>query len=244
LVAAAELAADHLEYLGAVLGVVGLARDPEGGCPELLGSLAPAIKDADGALVFTETVRAANHAINRLDPLVSIDLITGSGLVGKLRSQQRSVPDLIERHGKMSVGNSPGLELAAYDRSVMVLVDLVDPNRTAEVNVAGLAALLCAKAFKLGERLDDGGRRLRDKDAGDLLRLMKSSVAAEVAATFDTYTGHERIGASVTIGRAYLGKVLASPVIGRMAKDSYEGEIDPTEVEVDFERWAAVFTTG
>jgi superfamily II DNA or RNA helicase len=28
--------------------------------------------------VFTETVRAANHAINRLDPLVSIDLITGS----------------------------------------------------------------------------------------------------------------------------------------------------------------------
>ena len=37
---------------------------------ELLGSLAPAIKDAEGALVFTETVRAANHAINRLDPLV------------------------------------------------------------------------------------------------------------------------------------------------------------------------------
>ena len=36
---------------------------------ELLGSLAPAIRDADGALVFTETVRAANHAINRLDPL-------------------------------------------------------------------------------------------------------------------------------------------------------------------------------
>ena len=42
------------------------------------GSLAPAIKDADGALVFTETVRAANHAISRLDPLLSIDLITGS----------------------------------------------------------------------------------------------------------------------------------------------------------------------
>ena len=45
---------------------------------ELLGSLAPAIKDADGALVFTETVRAANHAINRLDPHVAIDVITGS----------------------------------------------------------------------------------------------------------------------------------------------------------------------
>ena len=56
---------------------------------ELLGSLAPAIKDADGALVFTETVRAANHAINRLDPLVSIDLITGS----TARAQRREILD-------------------------------------------------------------------------------------------------------------------------------------------------------
>src|SRR4051812_17044965 len=45
---------------------------------ELLGRLAPAIKDADGSLLFTETVRGANHAINRLDPLVAVELITGS----------------------------------------------------------------------------------------------------------------------------------------------------------------------
>src|SRR6478752_1336778 len=56
---------------------------------ELLGSLAPAIKDAEGALVFTETVRAANHAINRLDPYVSVDLITGS--TG--RSRRREILD-------------------------------------------------------------------------------------------------------------------------------------------------------
>ncbi len=56
---------------------------------ELLGSLAPAIKSADGALVFTETVRAANHAINRLDPHVSIDLITGS----TARRQRREILD-------------------------------------------------------------------------------------------------------------------------------------------------------
>src|SRR4029079_18967096 len=52
---------------------------------ELLGSLAPAIKDADGALVFTETVRAANHAINRLDPHVAVELITGSTARGQPR---------------------------------------------------------------------------------------------------------------------------------------------------------------
>lgn len=45
---------------------------------ELLGELASMIADADGALIFTETVRAANHAINRLDPHVAIDLMTGS----------------------------------------------------------------------------------------------------------------------------------------------------------------------
>ena len=56
---------------------------------ELLGDLAPAIKEADGALVFTETVRAANHAINRLDPLLSIDLITGS----TARAQRRDILD-------------------------------------------------------------------------------------------------------------------------------------------------------
>jgi superfamily II DNA or RNA helicase len=54
---------------------------------ELLGALAPAIAAADGALVFTETVRAANHAINRLDPHISIDLITGT----TARSQRRTV---------------------------------------------------------------------------------------------------------------------------------------------------------
>ncbi len=52
---------------------------------DLLGRLAPAIKGADGALVFTETVRAANHAINRLDPHVAIDLMTGSTARGHRR---------------------------------------------------------------------------------------------------------------------------------------------------------------
>jgi superfamily II DNA or RNA helicase len=56
---------------------------------ELLGHLANAIREAQGALVFTETVRAANHAISRLDPLVSIDLITGS----TARRQRREILD-------------------------------------------------------------------------------------------------------------------------------------------------------
>ncbi|MEZ5235495.1 MAG: helicase-related protein [Acidimicrobiales bacterium] len=56
---------------------------------QLLGRFAGLISSAEGALLFTETVRAANHAINRLDPLVSIDLITGA----TARRQRRDILD-------------------------------------------------------------------------------------------------------------------------------------------------------
>ena len=45
---------------------------------EALGRFAPSIANADGTLIFTETVRAANHAVNRLDVEVGIEIITGS----------------------------------------------------------------------------------------------------------------------------------------------------------------------
>ena len=78
-------AREYLEAFSRRRDVVAQCR----GKYELLGTLAQAIRDADGALIFTETVRAANHAINRLDPLVSIDLITGS----TARRQRREILD-------------------------------------------------------------------------------------------------------------------------------------------------------
>ena len=67
-------AREYLEVFSLRRQIVAQSR----GKYELLGRLAPAIKAADGTLLFTETVRGANHAINRLDPHVAIDLITGS----------------------------------------------------------------------------------------------------------------------------------------------------------------------
>ncbi len=67
-------ARDYLDVFAQRRQIVAQSR----GKYELLGQLAPAIRAADGALVFTETVRGANHAINRLDPHVDIELITGS----------------------------------------------------------------------------------------------------------------------------------------------------------------------
>ena len=78
-------ARDYLDAFSKRREIVARSR----GKYELLGHLANAIREAQGALVFTETVRAANHAINRLDPLVSIDLITGS----TARRQRREILD-------------------------------------------------------------------------------------------------------------------------------------------------------
>lgn len=69
---------------------------------ELLGRFAPAIRAAEGALLFTETVRAANHAINRLDPHVSIELITG----GTARRSRREILEDL-RHGRLDAVAAP-----------------------------------------------------------------------------------------------------------------------------------------
>ncbi len=82
---------------------------------EALGRFAPGIKTADGALIFTETVRAANHAVNRLDPYVSIEVITGS-------------TPKIEREQILENLRSGALDAVAAPRVLDEGVDVPDAN--------------------------------------------------------------------------------------------------------------------
>jgi len=82
---------------------------------ELLGRFAPVIGAAEGALLFTETVRAANHAINRLDPLVNIELITGS----TARRDRRVILDDLR---------SGSLDIVAAPRVLDEGIDVPDAN--------------------------------------------------------------------------------------------------------------------
>jgi RNA polymerase primary sigma factor len=116
---------------------------------ELLGSLAPAIEGADGALVFTETVRAANHAINRLDPLVSIDVITGS----TARGQRREIlDDLRDRK----------LDAVAAPRVLDEGIDVPDAN-------LGIVMSASRTRRQMIQRM---GRVLRRKRAGVAARFV------------------------------------------------------------------------
>jgi superfamily II DNA or RNA helicase len=110
---------------------------------ELLGQLAPAIKAAEGALVFTETVRAANHAINRLDPHVAVDVITGS--TGRARRRE-ILDDLRDRK----------LDVVAAPRVLDEGIDVPDAN---------LGVVMSASRTRR-QMIQRMGRILRRKRAG------------------------------------------------------------------------------
>jgi RNA polymerase primary sigma factor len=116
---------------------------------ELLGTLAPAIRDAHGALVFTETVRAANHAINRLDPLVSIDLITGA----TARRQRREILDDLRVRR---------LDAVAAPRVLDEGIDVPDAN-------LGIVMSASRTRRQMIQRM---GRILRRKDPGVAARFV------------------------------------------------------------------------
>jgi superfamily II DNA or RNA helicase len=110
---------------------------------ELLGRLAPAIGAAEGALVFTETVRAANHAINRLDPHLAVEVITGS--TGRARRRE-ILDDLRDRK----------LDAVAAPRVLDEGIDVPDAN---------LGVVMSASRTRR-QMIQRMGRILRRKRAG------------------------------------------------------------------------------
>ncbi|WP_431782613.1 hypothetical protein [Streptomyces chumphonensis] len=125
---------------------------------------------------------------------VELDLLVPKRLSPKNGSRSAKVPP----HGKMSARWIEGLEVAAVDRSPLA-VDSLDPadERSITVNVAGPAALLVAKAFKITDRLDQAetrADRLTDKDAGDVLRIIMSTRARQVSESFAMLCNDPRVG--------------------------------------------------
>ncbi|MGA4867233.1 hypothetical protein ACPB9J_31860 [Streptomyces lavendulocolor] len=131
---------------------------------------------------------------------VELDLLIPRQLSAKNGRRSAKVPP----HGTMSARWIEGLEVAAVDRSPMSVGSL-DPadGRSITVNVAGPAALLVAKAFKITDRLGQAEKRpdrLTDKDAGDVLRIMMTTRARQVSETFAVLCDHPRVGAVAVDG--------------------------------------------
>ncbi len=114
---------------------------------EALGRFAPAIKAADGALLFTETVRAANHAIVRLDPHIAIEIITGD----TARRDRGSILDDL-RDGALDAVAAPRVLDEGVDVPNANLGLVVSASRTRRQMIQRMGRILRRKPLGSGAR--------------------------------------------------------------------------------------------
>lgn len=174
----------------------------------------------------------------------SIDLLVPESVAGPGRRSVQLGPG----HGISAVGRAAGLEMALIDRASALLMPL--PGGTATpvtVGVAGPAALLCTKSYKLAERVAAARRgsadRVKAKDAGDVYRLIATTDPADVAVTFDRCERHATYGAAVTVGREYFDGLFANDGIGvDLAIQDLADDLDEDTVRAIVTRWMRRFT--
>jgi hypothetical protein len=112
---------------------------------------------------------------------ISVDLLVPESLGGGGRRAARIPP-----HASGTARKVSGLEGALVDRDQFTIMAL-DPadQRRFELLVAGPAALLTAKIYKLLDRVDSTDRR-SDKDALDVYRLLRATATDDLANRFRT----------------------------------------------------------
>jgi hypothetical protein len=157
----------------------------------------------------------------------------------------------IGAHGKRTATRAKGIEMALLDHSAIDLRPL-DGDGSSDmgfsIGVAGVAALLCAKSYKLAERVEafERGRgrpeRIRPKDAGDVLRLMVVSDPAVVRETFTRCEADPLLGQSVAAGRGHLLSLFTSGGVGvDLAIRSASNEVSSSEVSALMATWMSGF---
>lgn len=116
-------------------------------------------------------------------------------------------------HGNRAARRAVGLEAVLVDHDPLA-IEALDPTdrRRAVVEVAGIAALLVAKAHKLHDRIAIGRpTRLVDKDAADVFRLMQTADSVAVTTTFDRLTADPVAGQVTQTGLRYLFDLFRRP---------------------------------
>ena len=137
-------------------------------------------------------------------------------------------------HGNRAAGRAVGLEAALVDHDHLPITAL-DPDdpRSLGTEVAGVAALLVAKAHKISDRVANGRPdRQSDKDAADVYRIMQTSSPTAVAATLARLQEHPLAGAVTTQAMRHLadlfGRRAGTGV--QMAQRALRLAIDETQI--------------
>lgn len=129
-----------------------------------------------------------------------------------------------------------GLEGAVVDADVMTLAALEGgDSRTIDIRVAGPAALLIAKVHKIWER--HGTNRLSDKDALDVLRLLRGTETDDLATRYEKLLSDARSADVARAGRDLFATQFSKPgdTGVQMAIRSAGVLADPEEIAASFE---------
>lgn len=163
---------------------------------------------------------------------VCIDFLVPAALGGSGRRGARLGP-----HGSEVARKVTGLEAAVVDHSLL-RIEALEPGdiRAFDLAVAGTAALLVAKLHKIGERRNDTSR-LQDKDALDVLRILRHGTPGELAASL-ARLATDTLAASVTrAARELLAELFAQrDAAGSiMAARSSAGLVDEEQIAISCE---------
>jgi hypothetical protein len=121
----------------------------------------------------------ARRKVGVVDVNVEVDLMVPEAVGGSGRRAAR-----LPGHAKEVARKARGLEATLLDKATKMIgaLDHRD-DRSFDVAVAGPAALLIAKLHKIAERISEREqRRVDDKDALDILRLLQAIETAPLAA--------------------------------------------------------------
>jgi hypothetical protein len=144
---------------------------------------APLLADLLGAAGFTPR----EHPGGWLSPDgIYVDVMVPDQLAGSGTRGARLGP-----HGKRAARRAKGLEGALVERELRT-IGAFDPNdtRTVDLWVAGPGALLVAKVHKIAERVGSQDR-VRDKDALDVLRLLRATETRYLASRLQVLRDNE-----------------------------------------------------
>ena len=137
---------------------------------------------------------------------VPVDLMVPEALAGDGGRRGARIPP----HDPGAMRRAVGLEAAVVDHAEMAIRSLSpeDP-RVVAANVAGPAALLVAKLHKLGER-QDSPRRLIDKDAHDVYRLLVAVSVEDFTSALRTLLADTLAGDVTRAALHYLQELFAA----------------------------------
>jgi hypothetical protein len=153
----------------------------------------PKSKESVGIWVTKRATSQHNDVDVAVDLLVPATVSPGTGSrAARLPGHDSRVARIVQ-----------GLEGAIVDADVMTLGALeTDDERAFDVNVAGPAALLVAKVHKISDRR--GTSRQNDKDALDVLRLLRGTQTDNLATRYRKLLADDRSGAAARLGRSLL----------------------------------------